>query len=51
MNQLMARADVDFNGKLDPTEFVVMMHHNQEDLRNVEAEASQRRQEMLTAFR
>ena len=47
----MARADVDFNGKLDPTEFVVMMHNNQEDLRNIEADELQRRQEMLTAFR
>ena len=47
----MARADVDFNGKLDPTEFVLMMHNNQEDIRNVEEEEQQRRQEILTAFR
>jgi len=49
--QLMARADVDYNGKLDVTEFIMMMHRNNLELKDDQVEEIQRREEMKHAFR
>jgi len=49
--QLMARADVDYNGKLDITEFIMMMHRNNLELKDDQVEEIQRREEMKHAFR
>ena len=49
--QLMARADVDYNGKLDVTEFIIMMHSNNLELRDDQVEEIQRKEEMKHAFR
>ena len=47
----MARADVDYNGKLDVTEFIMMMHRNNLELKDDQVEEIQRREEMKHAFR
>ena len=51
VNQLMARADVDHNGKLDVVEFIRMMHNYGEETGDREQEERRRREELRHAFR
>ena len=51
VNQLMARADVDHNGKLDLTEFTLMMHNYRQETRDKDLEEFRRREEIMQAFR
>ena len=51
VNQLMARADVDHNGKLDVVEFIRMMHNYGEETGDREQEERRRGEELRHAFR
>ena len=51
VNQLMARADVDHNGKLDMKEFIRMMHNYNTEMTDPETEDLQRTREIMEAFR
>ena len=47
----MARADVDHNGKLDLTEFTLMMYNYRQETRDKDLEEFRRREEIMQAFR
>ena len=51
VNQLMARADVDHNGRLDIREFIRMMHNYNTETDDPEAAHLQRTGEIMQAFR
>lgn len=51
VNHLMARADVDHNGKLDLTEFTLMMYNYRMETRDKDLEEFKRREEIMQAFR
>ena len=51
VNHLMARADVDHNGKLDMKEFIRMMHNYNTEMTDPETEDLQRTREIMEAFR
>ena len=51
VNQLMARADVDHNGRLDIREFIRMMHNYNTEMMDPEAEDIRRTREIMEAFR
>ena len=47
----MARADVDHNGKLDLTEFTLMMYNHRMETKDRDLEEFRRREEIMQAFR
>ena len=51
VNHLMARADVDHNGRLDIREFIRMMHNYNTEMVDPKVEDLQRRREIMEAFR
>ena len=51
VNQLMARADVDHNGRLDIREFIRMMHNYSTETADPKAEDLQKTREIMEAFR